>query len=105
MAGFELFTDDEGIVLEVTLVKDDGSTPWNLTGGTIELEVERNTTVEMTIANAAAGVAEYEVQAGDYPTPGVFTGSVKTTGIENGSASPRFGPFEFAVKGIPEVAP
>lgn len=105
MAGFDVFIDEIGKVLEVTIVKADGTTPRDLTGGTITMDVERNDTVEMTITDAAGGVAEYAVEDGDYPTPGVFTGSVKAAGIEGGGVTTRTETFEFAVKGIPEAAP
>ena len=105
MAGFDVYIDEAGKVFEVTIVKADGVTPRNLSGGTIKLQIERNDEKEMTIVNAAGGIAEYEVQAGDFPTPGVFVGSVLVEGIEGGGVTTRTEPFEFAVHGVPEVAP
>lgn len=104
MPGLDVFVDEVGKKFEITIVKADGVTPRDISGGTITLEVERNQTVAMTIVNGPLGRADYTVLAGDYPTAGVFSASVKSAGLAGGVTT-RTEIFEFAANGRPEAAP
>lgn len=104
MPVLDVFVDEVGKKFQVAIVKADGTTPRDISGGTITLEVERNQTVTMAITNGPGGLAEYDTLAGDYPTPGVFSASVKAAGLAGGITT-RTEVFQFTANGIPEAAP
>lgn len=104
MAVLDVFVDEVGKKFTITIVKADGVTPRDISGGTITLEVERNQTKTMTITNGPGGVAEYDTVAGDYPTPGTFSASVLSAGLAGGITT-RTEIFEFTAKAAPEAQP
>ena len=94
-----------GKVFEFTITEEDGTTPVDLTGATVELIVERNATKTCTVVvgEEANGRADYEIVAGDYPTPGVYTGILRISDLPGGVVSWTEN-FEFSVEATPEPA-